>query len=145
MSKRRRNRVGRGPGSGNGKTAGRGTKGQYSRSGSTHRPWFEGGQMPLQRRTPKRGFNSRRHVDFQLVKLGDLARKFPEGGTVDLAGLKTARLIKSVERPTKILAVGDLAGVAVTVEAHKVSAAAKDKIEAAGGSVVLIPLAEVTA
>lgn len=145
MSKRRRNRVGRGPGSGSGKTAGRGTKGLYARSGSKHRPWFEGGQMPLQRRTPKRGFNSRRHIDFQLVKLGDLARKFPDGGSVSLADLKEAGLIKSVERPAKILAVGDIAGVAVTVEAHKVSAAAQEKIEAAGGSVVLIPLAEVTA
>ena len=141
MSRRRRNRVGRGCGSGSGKTCGRGENGQLSRSGSGKRPWFEGGQMPLQRRTPKRGFASRRHITFQLVSLGDLARKFPNGGSVDLAGLKETGLIKHADRPTKILGDGELEGIAITVQAHKASASAKQKIEAAGGAVELIEMA----
>ena len=94
--------------------------------------------MPLQRRTPKRGFASRRHIDFQLVKVGDLARKFPNGGTVDLASLREAGLIRYPDRPTKILSDGELDGVSVNVRVHKVSATAKQKIEAAGGAVELI-------
>ncbi len=145
MSRRRRKRIGRGPGSGSGKTSGRGMKGQHSRSGSGRRPWFEGGQMPLQRRTPKRGFKSHRHIDFQLVKVGDLAERFPNGGTVDLDAMADAGLIKSAKRPTKVLCDGDLEGVAITVKVHKVSASAKQKIEAAGGAVEIVPMMTVEA
>jgi large subunit ribosomal protein L15 len=127
-------RVGRGQGSGLGKTAGRGQDGQKSRSGGKVRRDFEGGQMPLTRRIPKRGFTNINRIDYQVVNVRDLARIEGDVGPVSL---KAAGLIASLRKPVKILAEGD-AGRAFTVSAHKVSKAAQAKIEAAGGSVSLI-------
>ena len=126
-----RKRVGRGPGSGHGKTAGRGSKGQKSRSGYRHQRGFEGGQMPLHRRLPKRGFTNIFRIEYDIVNLSDLDR-FEAGAAVNpesLAGLRLARK----NRPVKILGDGKLAK-ALTVSAHKFSASAKAGIEAAGGS-----------
>ncbi len=126
-----RKRVGRGPGSGHGKTAGRGSKGQKSRSGYRHQRGFEGGQMPLHRRLPKRGFSNIFRIEYDIVNLSDLDR-FEAGAAVNpesLAGLRLARK----NRPVKILGDGKLAK-ALTVSAHKFSASAKAGIEAAGGS-----------
>ena len=128
-------RKGRGPGSGRGKTAGRGENGQKSRSGGSVRPGFEGGQMPLQRRIPKRGFTPRKRNIFQIVNVGDLARV--EGSTVNAQTLKDAGLIRSVQGLVKVLAMGDLSQV-YSVEAHKFSGGAVAKIEAAGGSVTTV-------
>ena len=125
-----RKRVGRGPGSGHGKTAGRGHKGQKSRSGYRHQRGFEGGQMPLHRRLPKRGFTNIFRIEYDIVNLADLDR-FEAGSTVNpetLAGLRLAR--KS--RPVKILGDGQIKK-ALNVSAHKFSASAKARIEAAGG------------
>ena len=128
-------RKGRGPGSGRGKTAGRGENGQKSRSGGSVRPGFEGGQMPLQRRIPKRGFTPRKRKIFQIVNVGELARV--EGSTVNAQTLKDAGLIRSVQGLVKVLAMGDLSQ-AYSVEAHKFSGGAVAKIEAAGGSVTTV-------
>ena len=128
-------RKGRGPGSGRGKTAGRGENGQKSRSGGSVRPGFEGGQMPLQRRIPKRGFTPRKRNIFQIVNVGELARV--EGSTVNAQTLKDAGLIRSVQGLVKVLAMGDLSQ-AYSVEAHKFSGGAVAKIEAAGGSVTTV-------
>ena len=128
-------RKGRGPGSGRGKTAGRGENGQKSRSGGSVRPGFEGGQMPLQRRIPKRGFTPRKRKIFQIVNVGELARV--EGSTVNAQTLKDAGLIRSVQGLVKVLAMGDLSQV-YSVEAHKFSGGAVAKIEAAGGSVTTV-------
>ena len=128
-------RKGRGPGSGKGKTAGRGENGQLSRSGGSVRPGFEGGQMPLQRRIPKRGFTPRKRKVFQIVNVGDLARV--EGTTVNAQTLRDAGLIRSNQGLIKVLAMGDLSQ-AYSVEAHKFSGGAVSKIEAAGGSVTKV-------
>ena len=128
-------RKGRGPGSGKGKTAGRGENGQKSRSGGSVRPGFEGGQMPLQRRIPKRGFTPRKRKVFQIVNVGDLARV--EGTTVNAQTLRDAGLIRSNQGLIKVLAMGDLSQ-AYSVEAHKFSGGAVAKIEAAGGSVTKV-------
>ena len=133
-SHRMHKRKGRGPGSGNGKTAGRGQKGQKSRSGGSVHPRFEGGQMPLIRRIPKRGFKSRNRVEYQVVNLRDLERV---EGEVTPESLKAAGLVRSLRQPVKILAVGEVSGT-LTVSAHKFSASAQAKIEAAGGSVTVI-------
>lgn len=132
---KKRKRVGRGPGSGNGKTAGRGHKGQGARSGFKKRPWFEGGQMPLQRRLPKRGFHSRNRVEFQLVKIASLAN-FNDGQTVDPAAMQAAGLIKYADRRVKILGDGDLS-VKLTVQADAFSKSAQQKIAQAGGDAVV--------
>ena len=125
-------RVGRGPGSGTGKTAGRGHKGQKSRAGGSTKPWFEGGQMPLQRRLPKRGFRPFKRVDFQIVNVSDLERV--EGDRVDVETMKAAGLISSRSRPVKVLGQGELSrGLKVT--AHAFSRTAREKIEKAGGEV----------
>ena len=134
-SRRGRKRVGRGPGSGKGKTAGRGEKGQNSRSGGGVPPWFEGGQMPLQRRIPKRGFKNRNRVEYQVVNVGDLNIL---GAEATPASLKAAGLIRSLRRPVKILGMGEV-GVPLRCRVHGVSAAARRKIEAAGGSVTVVP------
>lgn len=134
-SRRKRKRVGRGPGSGRGKTAGRGEKGQNSRSGGGVPPWFEGGQMPLQRRIPKRGFKNRNRVEYQVVNVGDLDIL---DGEATPASLRTAGLIRTVRRPVKILGAGEVT-VSLKCSVHGVSAAARRKIEAAGGSVTLLP------
>jgi len=130
-----RTRIGRGQGSGLGKTAGRGTKGQQARAGSGKRQGFEGGQMPLRRRLPKRGFNNAFAKDYVEVNVGALAGLTP-GTTVDAAALKAAGIIARVGRDgLKVLGSGEI-GVAITVQAAKFSASARAKIEAAGGSAV---------
>ena len=134
-SRRKRKRVGRGPGSGKGKTAGRGEKGQNSRSGGGVPPWFEGGQMPLQRRIPKRGFKNRNRVEYQVVNVGDLGIL---DGEATPASLRAAGLIRTLRRPVKILGTGEVT-LSLNCSVHGVSAAARRKIEAAGGSVTLLP------
>lgn len=132
-ARKQRKRLGRGPGSGHGKTAGRGHKGFKSRSGSGIKPGFEGGQMPLQRRLPKRGFVNINKIKFSLVSLSQLDK------IDDVSNVTTASLIESGVAdkglPVKILANGEISK-AVTVTVDKVSAGAKAKIEAAGGKVV---------
>jgi large subunit ribosomal protein L15 len=125
-------RLGMGPGSGVGKTAGKGHKGQNARSGGGVKPWFEGGQMPLHMRLPKVGFNSTR-PDNQVVNLKDLTRKGLKG-SITPDTLKQAGLIGSASRPVKILGVGDLKK-AIQVSGIAVSKSAAEKIVAAGGSV----------
>jgi large subunit ribosomal protein L15 len=125
-----RKRIGRGPGSGHGKTAGRGNKGQKSRSGYRHQRGFEGGQMPLHRRVPKRGFTNIFRVEYDVINLSDLAG-FDAGQAVTLETLVERRLARK-SRPVKILGDGEI-GKALTVSAHKFSASAQAKIEAAGG------------
>jgi large subunit ribosomal protein L15 len=130
-SKKDRKRVGRGPGSGLGKTAGRGHKGQKSRSGYSRRPGFEGGQMPLVRRVPKRGFTNIFRVEYSVINVGDLARQ--EGlEKVDPDVLRERGLVRK-GRPVKILGHGEI-DRALTVAAHKFSKSAKEKIEKAGGT-----------
>ncbi|MEA4862124.1 MAG: 50S ribosomal protein L15 [Victivallaceae bacterium] len=134
-SRCRRKRVGRGDGSGMGKTATRGEKGQKSRTGSSIRPFFEGGQIPLFRRLPKRGFKNADRVEYELVNLGVLEDHFEAGDTVDLETLKFRGLAGKKDNDLKVLANGDLTK-ALTVKAVKFSAAARAKIEAAGGTCV---------
>lgn len=131
-----RKRVGRGPGSGHGKTAGRGHKGQKSRSGYHHQRGFEGGQMPLHRRVPKRGFTNIFRVEYDIVNLSDLGR-FEAGQAVDPETLRVAKLAGK-RRPIKILGNGEI-GKALTVSAHKFSVSAKAAIEAAGGRCEVVP------
>ena len=125
-----RKRVGRGPGSGLGKTAGRGSKGQKSRTGYRHQRGFEGGQMPLHRRLPKRGFTNIFRVEYEIVNLSDLDR-FEAGASVNPDTLTEMRLARR-NRPVKILGDGKIQK-ALTVAAHKFSASATAGIEAAGG------------
>lgn len=125
-------RVGRGVGSGLGKTAGRGHKGQKSRAGGFHKIGFEGGQMPLQRRLPKIGFTSRKSRVTEQVRLHELA--LVEGGNVDLASLKAAGVIKQGTLYAKVMASGEIK-TAVTVRGVGVSKGARAAIEAAGGKV----------
>ena len=132
-AKRKRKRVGRGPGSGSGKTAGRGSKGQKSRSGYSRRYGFEGGQMPLVRRIPKRGFTNIFRVEFQVVNFRDLERVFSEGDTVSPEVLVEKGLVRGGKRPIKVLADGDLSKKLI-VQAHKFSGSARAGIEKAGGS-----------
>jgi len=125
-------RVGRGPGSGNGKTSGRGEKGQKSRSGFSRMTGFEGGQMPLHRRLPKRGFTNIFKKEHAVVNVSDLER-FDNGATVDEATLRKAGLVKGQNDGIKILGDGKLSKK-LTVVATKFSASARKQIEAAGGS-----------
>ena len=128
-----RKRVGRGPGSGKGKTCGTGVKGQGTRSGKKIKAWFEGGQMPLYQRVPKKGFTSRFRVVNEVVNLGALS-VFGEGATVDAKALADKGLIRGSGQPVKVLAEGEAPkGLKLTV--NKISTAAQAKIEAAGGSV----------
>ena len=129
-------RLGRGPGSGHGKTAGRGNKGQKSRSGYRHMRGFEGGQMPLHRRVPKRGFTNIFRIEYDIVNISDLDR-FEAGAAVTPEALAAMRLTRKT-RPVKILGDGAIAK-ALTVTAHKFSAGAKAAIEAAGGRCEVIP------
>ena len=128
-STHKKKRVGRGPGSGLGKTAGRGHKGQKSRSGYSSRPGFEGGQMPLQRRLPKRGFTNIFRKEFSIVSIERLAGLDETTITPDV--LRKAGII-STKHPVKILGDGELT-VAITVHAHKFSKSAQEKITKAGG------------
>ena len=131
-------RKGQGLGSGNGKTAGKGTKGHKSRSGGGVRPGFEGGQMPLSRRIPKRGFSNFRFAKkYQVVNLADLEERFEAGAEVDVEALRRAFLVRHDQLPVKILALGDLTK-GMTVRANAFSAEALRKIEAAGGTVEVI-------
>ncbi len=131
-SRKTRKRVGRGPGSGNGKTAGRGEKGQKSRSGFSRMIGFEGGQMPLHRRLPKRGFTNIFKVEFDILNLSDLER-FEAGSTVDSAALRHAGVIKGRRKKLKVLGNGNISKK-LTVHADKFSKSAREKIEAAGGT-----------
>lgn len=132
-STKKRKRIGRGPGSGHGKTATKGHKGQKARSGGNVKPGFEGGQMPMQRRLPKRGFTPLERREFAIVNLGSLD-KFDAGSCVDAEALLAGGIIGCVRDGIKVLAKGELSK-ALTVKAHKFSAAAKEKIIAAGGAV----------
>ena len=126
-------RLGRGIGSGLGKTSGKGHKGQWARSGGGVRPGFEGGQMPLTRRTPKRGFNNYRFAKiYQTVNLDVLEKKFDSGSEIDFEVLYKARIVKK-KLPVKILANGELTK-SFKIKAAAFSASAAKKIEAAGGS-----------
>ena len=135
-SKKNRKRVGRGVGSGHGRTSCRGHKGQKARSGGTIVPGFEGGQMPLQRRLPKRGFTNIFRKEVAVVNLKDLNR-FEASAVVDLEALKSAGLVRKTEGRVKVLGKGDLAH-AITLKVDKISRTAKEKIEAAGGKVELL-------
>jgi large subunit ribosomal protein L15 len=126
-------RKGRGPGSGNGKTAGKGHKGQNARSGGGVRPGFEGGQFPIYRQLPKRGFNNKRFATvYATINVSDLNR-FEDGAIVDIQTLLDARVIRKAQDGLKVLGNGEITKK-LTVKAAKFSAAAKEKIEAAGGS-----------
>jgi large subunit ribosomal protein L15 len=131
-AKHSKKRVGRGQGSGNGKTAGRGHKGAKSRSGFTHKRGFEGGQMPLHRRVPKRGFTNPFRKEFEVVNLDTLAERFESGTEITPELLRERGLVGRAGR-IKVLARGDIA-VALTVRAHKFSGKAAEKIAAAGGT-----------
>jgi large subunit ribosomal protein L15 len=133
-ARHRTKRVGRGPGSGHGKTSTRGVKGQGKRrAGAAAARATEGGQMPLVRRLPKRGFRARNHTDCLIVNVGDLA-VFGEGATVDAAALRARGLIRGQGGPVKLLADGEAPG-RLTVRVDRASAAARAKVEAAGGKV----------
>jgi len=131
-SRHAKKRVGRGPGSGHGKTAGKGEKGQKSRSGFSRMLGFEGGQMPLHRRLPKRGFTNIFKKEHAIVNISDLER-FDNGATVDEASLRQAGLVKGKHDGVKVLGNGELTKK-LTVHAAKFSASARKAIEAAGGS-----------
>jgi len=139
-STRKRKRIGRGRASGTGKTSGKGHKGLNARSGGGARVGFEGGQMPLYRRLPKRGFLPHGGKDeIALVNVGDLAARFPAGSVVDPDALVAKRLIKkSGRRAVKVLGDGDIAH-ALVVRTHRISEAARQKLVAAGGQVEVLP------
>ena len=140
--RKRRKRVGRGYGSGNGVTAGRGTKGYKSRSGSKLRLGYEGGQMPLFRRIPKRGFNNPDKQYYAVVNVSDL-NKFEDGMVVDAVKLREAGLAQPKRLPVKILGNGEIERRLV-VQAHKFSKSAIEKITAAGGETQDLPLKDVS-
>jgi large subunit ribosomal protein L15 len=128
-------RVGRGPGSGHGRRATRGNKGQKARN-KVH-SWFEGGQMPLQRRLPKRGFKNPGRRDYEVVNLKDIAQRFGEGEEVNAESLRSKNLIRKKDSKIKILADGEL-GFPVRVTVHSVSKKARELLEKAGGTIDLI-------
>ena len=131
-AKQNRKRVGRGPGSGNGKTAGRGNKGAQSRSGYSYKRGFEGGQMPLHRRMPKRGFTNIFRQEFAVVNLDQLERQFDSGATVTPESLRETGLVRRARLPIKVLGRGEVTK-ALVVQAHKFSGKAAEKLVAAGG------------
>lgn len=130
-------RIGRGHGSGQGKTSGKGHKGQKARSGGGVRPGFEGGQMPLQRRVPKRGFNNIFAKKYVTVNIGTLNSKFEDGAVIDTQALIDAGVIKNSYDGVKVLSNGEV-NKKLTVKANAFSEAAKSKIEAAGGKTEVI-------
>ena len=130
-------RKGRGPGSGNGKTAGKGHKGQNARSGGGVRPGFEGGQLPLYRKLPKRGFTNRFAVNYAIVNVSALNKAFEDGAEVDINVLLEKKIIRKELDGLKILGNGELTKK-LTVKAAVFSASAKEKIEAAGGKAEVV-------
>jgi len=137
-SKFKKKRVGRGPGSGLGKTSGRGHKGAQSRSGYSFKRGFEGGQMPLHRRVPKRGFTNIFRTEYDVVNLDQLEAAFDQGATVTVETLREHGLVGSRQSLVKILGRGELTK-ALTVHAHKFSGKAAEKVAAAGGKAEAIP------
>lgn len=135
-SHKKRKRVGRGPGSGHGKTSCRGQKGQRSRSGGSVRPGFEGGQMPLQRRLPKRGFTNTFKKQYVIINLKDLER-FAPNSELDLAALREAGLVDRVKDGVTLLGDGEISHP-LTIKVHRASTKAKQKVEAAGGRVEIL-------
>lgn len=135
-SVKKRKRVGRGPGSGHGKTSCRGHKGQKARSGARIRPGFEGGQMPLQRRLPKRGFTNIFKKEYELININDL-KGFGPDSILDINVMKNAGLIRGAKSGVKLLGVGEIS-CPLAIKVHKVSKKAREKVEAAGGKVDLI-------
>lgn len=136
-AKHAKKRVGRGQGSGNGKTAGRGHKGAQSRSGYSFKRGFEGGQMPLHRRVPKRGFKNPTRVEYEVINLDTLGERFDTGTIVTLELLAQRRLVSGLKSRLKVLGRGEI-GKALTVHAHRFSGKAAEKIAAAGGATELI-------
>jgi len=136
-SRKKRKRLGRGVGSGSGKTAGRGTKGHKSRSGGGVRPGFEGGQMPLHRRLPKRGFSNIFKKDFAIINIRDLA-KFEKGSIVDETALIQSRLIRGRRDGIKLLGQGEIEH-SLTIKVNKASKAAIEKITRVGGKIEVLP------
>ena len=132
-ARKAKKRIGRGPGSGWGKTAGRGHKGARSRSGFSQKPGFEGGQMPLHRRLPKRGLTNIFKKEYASVSLSDLDR-FDAGTVVDRAALVEAGIVRARDELVKVLANGEISK-SLTVDVDKISRGAREKIEAAGGTV----------
>jgi large subunit ribosomal protein L15 len=139
-AKRPKKRVGRGPGSGHGKTSSRGHKGAQSRSGFSFKRGFEGGQMPLHRRVPKRGFHNPFRVEYEVVNLDTLGARFDAGTVVTPELLLERGLMSGAHRLIKVLARGDV-GKALTVRAHKFSGKAAEKIAAAGGTTEVVGIA----
>ncbi|WP_124726418.1 50S ribosomal protein L15 [Staphylospora marina] len=135
-SRKKKNRVGRGIGSGNGKTAGRGHKGQNARSGGGVRPGFEGGQTPIFRRLPKRGFTNPNRKEYAIINL-DVLNRFEDGAVVTPELLKEQGVVKNLKDGLKVLGNGEL-NKKLTVKAHKFSASAVEKIGAAGGATEVI-------
>jgi large subunit ribosomal protein L15 len=135
-ARKKRKRIGRGEGSGHGGTSTKGHKGYKARAGGKASPGFEGGQMPLQRRLPKRGFKNPFRKEYNIINVRDLAQ-FPAGTVVDVAALKSSGLVKRVRWGVKVLGEGSLSHP-LTVRAHQFSLAAKSKIEAAGGNAEVI-------
>lgn len=136
-SRKEATRRGRGIGSGLGKTSGRGHKGQKSRSGGGVRPGFEGGQMPLQQRVPKRGFTNIFKKQIVAINLKDLEERFAEGAVVTPDALVEAGVIKSIKDGVKVLGNGEITK-AITVKVHAISKSAAEKVEAAGGKVEVL-------
>jgi len=130
-------RKGRGPGSGNGKTAGKGHKGQNARSGGGVRPGFEGGQLPLYRKHPKRGFNNHFAKEYAIINVCTLCERFNDGDTVDLAALLEKKIVRKPYDGLKVLGNGEMTKK-LTVKAAVFSASAKEKIEAAGGKTEVV-------
>lgn len=134
-SRKRKKRVGRGPGAGQGKTAGRGIKGQGARSGGGKGQYFEGGQLPLVRRLPfKRGFTNIFRVEHQEVNLDRLQERFPDGGTITPAELAAKGIIRDANEPIVVMGRGDVTAK-FNISAHRVTKGAQEKIEKAGGSI----------
>lgn len=136
-STKERKRIGRGAGSGQGKTAGKGHKGQKARAGRGMRPGFEGGQMPLQRRIPKRGFNNIFRTEMAIVNVAALEANYDAGAVVTIDSLIEKGLVKKVLDGVKVLGYGEITK-ALTVQANAISESAKQKIEAAGGKIEVI-------
>jgi large subunit ribosomal protein L15 len=136
-AQKKKKRLGRGMGSGLGKTSGKGHKGQNSRSGGGVKPGFEGGQMPLHRRLPKRGFHNKFQIRSRIVNLSEISRVFEAGASVEPATLIDKGLIKARGGPVKVLGNGEVTG-AYTVKANLFSKTAIDKIEAAGGKAEVV-------